>query len=95
MSGQTARLIGWLRAHMTCKSFARQVAGSEGPSGGLAERFHFWLHWFICPFCRRYWEELAALGEVQRARVSLSSHPAIRIPEIKTRLKENLRRKWA
>lgn len=75
----------------TCKRFARHVAmGVKPPGEGLYTRFQFWLHWAICPFCRRYWEEVKAIGQIQKAQSALSRHPAVRISEVKQRLKARL-----
>jgi len=54
----------------TCKQFSHHVASGVLPlEGGLYRRFQFWVHWVICPFCRRYWKEISALGETQRKMV--------------------------
>ena len=87
----TESALSWLKENMSCKRFARHVAtGVEPLDGGFYRRFLFWLHWAICPFCRRYWEEISAIGQIQRARSALSKHPAVLISEVKARLKERL-----
>jgi hypothetical protein len=92
----TPRFIDWLTDQMSCKQFARHVASEVDPlPGGWTNRFHFWRHWAICPFCRRYWEEVKAIGEVQRHAAALRHHPAVRIPEIQNRIKANLRSRFA
>lgn len=76
---------------LSCKRFARQVSSLAEPrGGGLYSRFHFWLHWAICPFCRRYWDEIRAIGQVHKANSAMSRHPAIKLAEVKQRLKNNL-----
>jgi hypothetical protein len=91
MSSWTEKADDWLAENMSCKRFARHVSSLVEPlEGGLYSRFHFWLHWTICPFCRRYWEELKAIGQIQKANSALSRHPAVKIPEVKQRLKEKL-----
>jgi len=93
-SGRTDRMIKWLADSMSCKRFARQVAsGVESLPGGFRARFDFWIHWIICPYCRKYWEEMKTLGEVHRAAAALQNHPAVKISDIKKRLKEKLVRR--
>lgn len=78
---------------LSCKRFARHVAGEADPSvEGLQGRVLFWLHWAVCPFCRRYWKEIREMGKIQRAWSSLENHPAVKIGEMKRRLKEKLRK---
>jgi hypothetical protein len=75
----------------SCKRFARHVAtGVEPLGGGHYARFQFWIHWAICPFCRRYWKELNAIGEIQRKHSDLRNHSAVRMSDVKQRLKEKL-----
>lgn len=82
--------------NMSCKTFARHIADGEQPlEGGFYKRFHFWLHWLVCPFCRRYWEEIKALGDLARGKTIVSKHPAVKIPEIKNRIRENLRKRYS
>jgi len=80
---------------VSCRKFARHIS-SEGPlPGGPSDRLFFWIHWAVCPFCRRYWEEIKALGELQRAGSRLAKHPLVELPKLKNRLKENLRKRIA
>ena len=93
MASKIESALDWLD-RLSCKRFARHVSsGIEPLPGGLYKRFHFWLHWFICPFCRRYWEEIKAMGLLQRTNSAMSYHPAVKIPEVKRRLKEKLLKK--
>lgn len=90
----TPQVVRWLMENVSCKRFAHHVAAGERPlEGGLYRKMHFWLHWAVCPFCRRYWKEIQALGEVQRANSVIAKHPAVKLPEVKARLKERLMRK--
>ncbi|HVO32547.1 MAG TPA: hypothetical protein VMU17_01450 [Elusimicrobiota bacterium] len=73
--------------HMSCKQFARQVAAGVLPMRGMTGRFHFWMHWAICPFCRRYWREIHEIGALQQAQCALANHPAVKISDVKKRLK--------
>jgi hypothetical protein len=67
----------------------------EPLKGGTFRWLHFWVHWAICPFCRQYWNELKIIGaEVQKLR-SLSSHPVVKINEIKKRIREKIDRSAA
>jgi hypothetical protein len=81
----------------SCKRFARHVAvGVEvSAATGLYQRAQFWIHCMICPFCRRYWEEIKALGDLQRMSSELAKHPVIQLSELKSRLKQNIQRKFA
>src|SRR5689334_6074967 len=75
----------------TCKRFSRHVAAEVQPlGGGFYNKVLFWIHWAICPFCRRYWEEIKAMGQVQKVNSALAKPPAVRIAEVKQRLKEKL-----
>jgi hypothetical protein len=80
---------------VSCRMFARHISSGSPLPGGSSDRFFFWIHWAVCPFCRRYWAEIKAIGELQRAHSQLANHPVVKLPEIKNRLKENLRRKIA
>ena len=87
----TEKLLQTMKENMSCKRFARHIAsGVEPLAGGLYSRFHFWLHWAVCPFCRRYWDEIRAIGHVQKKNSALANHPAVKIPDVKRRLKEKL-----
>jgi hypothetical protein len=75
----------------SCKRFARHVAtGVEPLGGGLYAKLQFWIHWAICPFCRRYWKELNEIAEIQRMHSEVRNHPAVRLTNIKQRFKEKL-----
>ncbi len=75
----------------TCKRFSRHVAmGVQPLEGGLYGKVQFWIHWAICPFCRRYWNEMNAIGDLHRAHNDLSKRAAVRMLDIKSRLKKNL-----
>jgi|GEM_PF-1231521 len=92
MTMTNRRFIRWLAGTISCERFAMHVAeGITPPSGGLKGRLYFWLHWFWCPYCRRYWNQIETLGAVHRATMALSAHPAIKILELKARLKAQLR----
>ncbi len=87
-------VITWLGQNMSCKTFARHVAnGEQVLEGGVYKRFHFWLHWLVCPFCRRYWAEVKELGTLHKAQSTLAKHPAVKIPEVKARIREKLMRR--
>jgi len=78
----------------TCKRFSRHVAMEVQPlDGGFYNKLLFWVHWAICPFCKRYWEEMKAIGEIQKANSAFAHHPAVKISEVKQRLKEKLLKK--
>jgi hypothetical protein len=87
----TPSVLKWLQDNMSCRRFARHVSAETEPLGGPYRWFHFWLHWAVCPFCRRYWEEIRALGAAQRA---LPRHPASQLRDIKSRLVEKLKRRF-
>jgi hypothetical protein len=91
----TPRVLKWLQENMSCRRFARHVAKGEEPSGGPYPRFHFYLHWAVCPFCRRYWREIKQIGAAQRVLSQLSSHPAVKLLLVKQRLSDKLKRKYA
>ena len=75
----------------SCKRFARHIAlGVEPLGGGPYRRLQFWIHWVICPFCKRYWKEIKAIGGLQRAHSALQHHPTLRLTAFKDRLKKNL-----
>jgi len=61
--------------------------------GGLYATFQFWIHWAICPFCRRYRKEINEIAKIQRTQSNLRNHPAVRVLEVKQRLKEKLIRR--
>jgi hypothetical protein len=76
---------------LSCRRFARHVAMEVEPlGGGFYRRLQFWVHWAICPFCRRYWKELKAIGDLQRASSAVHFHPVVRMADIKDRLKKKL-----
>jgi hypothetical protein len=91
----TPRVLKWLQENMSCRSFARHVANGEEPLEGPYRRFHFYLHWAVCPFCRRYWREIQQIGAAQRALSQISSHPAVKLLLVKQRLSDKLKRKYA
>src|SRR5712692_10566656 len=75
----------------TCKRFSRRVAtGIQPQEGGLYGKAQFWIHWAICPFCRRYWKEMDAIARLQKSESALKSLPADRMTDVKARLKKNL-----
>jgi hypothetical protein len=75
----------------TCKRFSHHVATGLRPlEGGFYGKMQFWIHWAICPFCRRYWKEMEAIAELQRANTAAEGPPATRMTDIKARLKKNL-----
>ena len=91
----TQRLDKWTTDNMSCQRFARHVAmGTEPLGGGPYRRFHFWLHYAICPFCRRYWKEIKQIGAAQKAMSDLSHHPAVKIIQIKSRLQNKLKQHY-
>lgn len=73
---------------ISCRQFALRVSNGELPLAG--QRVPFWLHWVICPFCRRYWKEMRAIGRTHRANAALSRHPVIVMAQVKARLKDRL-----
>jgi len=75
---------GWMSRQMSCRRFARHVGGVE-PLDAY-RRFHFFLHWAVCPFCRRYWRELREITSLQRAGV-----PPEKVESLKRRLKDSLK----
>ena len=80
----------------TCQRFARHVANGEEPlGGGLYPRLQFWIHWMICPFCRRYWKEIKEIGRVHRTMNALALHPAIKMPQLKRRLFEQIIKRYS
>lgn len=85
------KLVDWLMENMSCKRFTRHVASEQPLEGGVYRRIHFWVHWAICPFCRRYWAEIRALGELHRKNARLDRHPALKLPEIKNRIRSRLK----
>lgn len=56
-------------------------------------RIYFWIHWVVCPFCRRYWKEIREIGRIHRSL--MSRHPAARIPIFKQHMKEALQRRYS
>jgi len=74
----------------TCKRFSRHVASELLPlEGGLYAKVQFWIHWAICPFCRRYWKEINAIDQLQHA-TRAGRDPALNMTDVKMRLKKNL-----
>jgi len=68
--------------------------GMEPLGGGPYRHFHFWLHWAICPFCRRYWKELKQIGAAHKAMNDLSRHPVVKVAQVKNRLQVKLKQKY-
>lgn len=92
----TGGIVNWLMTNMSCKRFAQFVANGEIPLGGGPYRqFHFWLHWAICPFCRQYWREIKAISVSARSPRALKKLSAVKIAEIKKRLRGKLIQKNA
>jgi hypothetical protein len=91
----TPRVLKWLQENMSCRRFAKHVANGEELLQGPYRRFHFYLHWAVCPFCRRYWNEIKRIGAAQKALSDLTHHPAVKLIQIKSRLQEKLNRKYA
>lgn len=90
------RFIRWLSETISCEAFARHVAqGIAPPPGGVKGRLYFWLHWVWCPYCRTYWDEIHKLGAVQRARTELRRHPAVKMDDIKNRIRKKLGERFA
>jgi hypothetical protein len=79
---------------LNCKQFARQVATATVPLSKTSDPLGFWAHYVICPFCRRYWREIRALGEIQKANAALPRHPAVQLHAVKDRLRQELRRRF-
>ncbi len=78
----------WLVDSISCQRFARQVASNvESLEGGPFRWLHFWVHWFICPFCRQYWSELKKIGAEMKKLRTGTNHPIVKINEIKNRIR--------
>ncbi len=82
-----------MAAELTCKQFARHIAGAEPLDPSITSRYPFWLHWFICPFCRRYWREIREIGRIQRKQMALSRWTDRRLSDFKKQLKQKLTKK--
>lgn len=81
---------------MTCRRFARHVAnGEESLGGGPYRRLQFWIHWTICPFCKRYWKEIREINRLHRSMSALANHPAVQLPLLKRRLTEGLLKRYS
>ncbi len=92
------RFLEWIDSllmKVSCRMFAQHISSEMPLPQGLSARLFFWVHWAVCPFCRRYWAEIKALGDLQRATSRLANHPIVKLPELKSRLKDNFRRKKA
>lgn len=76
---------------MSCRRFARSVSGGSFAMGGPSYgRLYFWMHWMMCPFCRRFWREILVLGRIQRARVRQADPERARVAAVKARLKQRM-----
>lgn len=82
-----------LRGNVTCRQFARQAAAGFTLERSLYRRFHFRLHWLVCPFCRRYEKEIRAMGREARRLARLDRHLSVHLQEAKSRLKNRLRQR--
>jgi hypothetical protein len=75
----------------SCKRFARHVASGVDPlGGGPYRRLQFYIHWLICPFCKRYWKEIKEIGNIQRVNSAAPYQPTVRMADVKDRLKQKL-----
>jgi hypothetical protein len=68
--------------------------GIEPPRNGLRGRLHFWCHWVWCPYCRQYWDEIRVLGAAARSQYVLRHHPAVKLAEVKARMKAKLMERY-
>ena len=50
----------------TCKEVSRAVASGTFEDGPWYRRFGCWLHLLMCPRCKRYHDEIEAIGEAAR-----------------------------
>ena len=89
-------LMRWLDAlqmRVSCRKFAMHVSSEDPIPGGFSMRIYFWIHWMVCPFCRRYWKEIREIGRIHKTL--MARHPAVRIPQFKQQLKDALLRRYS
>ncbi len=71
-----------------CKEVSKIIASDELEGSGPGKRLSVWLHLLMCKYCRRYFRQIRAVGEVTRAMHAArpTQDEAAKLERIKERL---------
>lgn len=67
---------------LTCEDVSRELASDGRRSAGLRRRLGIWAHLLMCDGCRRFSQEIEALGIAARQLARANEHPSADVASV-------------